>query len=94
ARDETQEGERTRQGWTRLGREAFFGSCDAVSLHCPLTPETERMIDRETLALMPRGALLVNTGRGGLVDEAALAEALRSGRLGGAALDVISEEPP
>lgn len=94
ARSEAQEGEFTRQGWPRLGREAFFGSSHAVSLHCPLTPDTECLIDRETLALLPQGAFLVNTGRGGLVDEAALVKALCCGRLGGAALDVISQEPP
>ena len=64
-----------------------------VSLHCPQTPATEKIINRETLAKMRPGALLLNTGRGGLLDEAAVAEALRSGRLGGAAVDVVSAEP-
>lgn len=65
-----------------------------VSLHCPLTPDTTRFINRERLLHMKPGALLLNTGRGGLVDEAALAEALNSGHLAGAGLDVLSTEPP
>ena len=67
---------------------------DIVSLHLPLTPETESLIDARRLGLMQRGAVLVNTARGGLVDQAALAEALRSGRLGAAGLDVLAAEPP
>lgn len=68
--------------------------CDFVSVHCPLTPETEKLINKERLALMKPNALLVNTSRGPVVDEAALAEALRDNRLGGAALDVLCDEPP
>jgi glycerate dehydrogenase len=67
---------------------------DVVSLHCPLTPETVRLIDAPRLARMRRHALLINTARGGLIDEAALFAALEAGRLGGAALDVLSSEPP
>ncbi|MDP5209400.1 D-2-hydroxyacid dehydrogenase [Microbulbifer sp. 2205BS26-8] len=67
---------------------------DVISLHCPFTAETEHLIDHPFIAAMKPGALLVNTARGGLVDEEALAGALRSGHLGGAALDVLSEEPP
>ena len=67
---------------------------DVVSLHCPLTPETEGMIDVERLALMKPSAFLINTGRGPLVDEAALAAALNGKRLAGAGLDVLSQEPP
>ena len=74
--------------------ETLFRVCDAVSLHCPLTPATRHLVNREHLALMKPGALLINTGRGGLVDEPALAEALNAGRLGGAGLDVLSTEPP
>ena len=67
---------------------------DALSLHCPLTEQTRNLIGARELALLKRGALLINTARGGLVDEQALADALRSGHLGGAASDVLSEEPP
>ncbi|PJJ73034.1 D-3-phosphoglycerate dehydrogenase [Diaminobutyricimonas aerilata] len=65
----------------------------AVSLHAPLTPENEHLIDAAALAAMPEGAVLVNTSRGGLVDTLALADALRSGHLAGAALDVVEPEP-
>jgi len=73
--------------------EALPGA-DVVTLHCPLTPETRGLINAERLKLFKRGALLVNTARGGLLDEAAVAEALRSGQLAGFAGDVLSSEPP
>ncbi len=63
-----------------------------VSLHCPLTPETHHLIDEKTLTKMPRGAMLVNTSRGALVDTPAVIEALKSGHLGALALDVYEEE--
>jgi glycerate dehydrogenase len=67
---------------------------DVLSLHCPLTPETRGLIGVDELALMKRDALLINTARGGIVDELALAHALRSGSIGGAGIDVLTSEPP
>ncbi len=78
----------------RVPREEFFASSDFISLHAPLTEETKHLINSETLALMKSSAILINTGRGALIDETALAEALRSGQLAGAGLDVLSIEPP
>jgi glycerate dehydrogenase len=74
--------------------DALFRTADVVSLHCPLTPETEHMVNPVRLADMKPSAILVNTSRGGLVDEEALAAALNGGKLAGACLDVLSEEPP
>lgn len=67
---------------------------DVISLHCPLTPHTRGMIGAREFALMQKTPLLVNTARGGLVDEASLAEALESGRISGAGFDVLTREPP
>lgn len=67
---------------------------DVVSLSCPLTPETEALINAERLSLMKKSAFLINTGRGLLVDEFALAAALKDGQIAGAGLDVLSQEPP
>lgn len=74
--------------------EELLGVADLLSLHCPLTDTTRNLIDATALARMKPTALLINTARGGLVDEAALADALRGGRLGGAGFDVLTEEPP
>ena len=67
---------------------------DIVTIHVPLTPKTHHMISEEEIRLMKKGAYLINTSRGAIVDEKALLEALKSGKLGGAALDVYEEEPP
>jgi len=74
--------------------ETMLKEADAISLHCPLTPQTRHLIGAEQLSLMKQGALLINTARGPLVDEHAVLNALRSGHLGGAALDVLEVEPP
>lgn len=66
---------------------------DIVSLHCPLFPETENLINAAAIAKMKDGAILLNTSRGAVIDESAVADALRSGKLRGAAMDVVSEEP-
>ncbi|NLC71497.1 MAG: D-2-hydroxyacid dehydrogenase [Desulfuromonadaceae bacterium] len=74
--------------------ETLFRESDAVTLHCPLTPETQGLVNAERLAQMKSSAYLINTGRGPLVDEATLAAALNQGRIAGAGLDVLSKEPP
>ncbi len=78
--------------WASLDK--LFAWSDVISLHCPLTEETEGLVSAERIRQMKPTALLINTARGPLVDEAALAEALQEGRLGGAGLDVLSVEPP
>ncbi|MCF7717308.1 D-2-hydroxyacid dehydrogenase [Aeromonas jandaei] len=78
----------------RLPLDELLQSSDVISLHCPLTPYTRNMIGERELGLMKPGALLINVGRGGLVDEEALLRALANGRLGGAGFDVASVEPP
>lgn len=80
-------------GVARREPDALLAEADAVTLHVPLTAETRHLLDARRIGLMPRRAVLVNTARGGVVDEAALAEALRSGRLAGAAIDVFENEP-
>lgn len=78
----------------RLPFEQVLAEADILSLHCPLTEATRGLIDAAALALMKPDALLINTARGALVDSAALAAALRAGRLGGAGIDVLPQEPP
>ncbi|SEO00387.1 (S)-sulfolactate dehydrogenase [Methylobacterium sp. UNC300MFChir4.1] len=73
--------------------DALIAQSDVLSLHVPLTDQTRGLIDAAALARMPKGAILINAARGGVVDEAAVAQALRSGHLGGAALDVFDREP-
>jgi phosphoglycerate dehydrogenase-like enzyme len=73
--------------------ETLLEQSDVVSLHLPLTAETDRLIDRTAIGRMKKASVLINTARGGLVDEPALTDALRSGQLGGAGLDVFTEEP-
>jgi D-3-phosphoglycerate dehydrogenase len=81
-------------GVTLTTLEDVLQNADVLTLHCPLTPETRHIIDAAALARMREGAILINTARGGLVDEAALVKALRSGRLRAAALDTFEQEPP
>lgn len=76
-------------GWDELLR-----TCDVITLNCPLTPETREMVNRDAIGRMKREAILINTGRGGLVNEAELAEALDSGRIAAYGADVLNEEPP
>ena len=78
----------------RIPLEELLRQGDIVTLHCPLTAETRRLINQQTLSLMKPSAFLINTARGALVDETALIRALRERRLAAAALDVISQEPP
>jgi glycerate dehydrogenase len=81
-------------GITAAKMDEVLSGSDVISLHCPLTPETERLINEASIARMKKGVLLLNTSRGGLVDEAALVAGLESGQIGGAGVDVISVEPP
>ena len=79
---------------SRVPLEELLSQVDVLSLHCPLTPNTTNLIGAKELAMMKPTALLINCARGGIVDEMALATALRRGKLGGAGVDVLSEEPP
>lgn len=74
--------------------EALLEDLKVISLHCPLKEETHHLINTETLTYMPQGSFLVNTARGGIVDTTAIPDALKSGRLAGAGIDVLEQEPP
>lgn len=82
-----------RLGFRYVDRDELFATSDAISLHLKLTDDSRGLVDRAALAKMKEGALLVNTARGAIVDHAALVDALNSGHLGGAALDVFETEP-
>jgi glycerate dehydrogenase len=89
--------ERKNAGTMREGRTSFdetLRNSDVISLHCPLTEETRNLFGRAEFEMMKRDALLINTARGGLVEEAALIEALQNGTIAGAGFDALREEPP
>jgi D-3-phosphoglycerate dehydrogenase len=77
-----------------VSQDELFARADAITLHVPKTKDTTKLLDRKAFAKMQRGVLIVNAARGGIIDEAALLEALESGQVGGAALDVFEQEPP
>src|SRR5206468_5033261 len=79
---------------TAADLKSLLPRCDFLTVHTPLTEETKDLIGAAELALLPKGARILNCARGGIINEAALAEALRSGHLAGAALDVFVDEPP
>ena len=81
-------------GISFVDMETLFANSDVISLHCPLTPETKHLVNAQRLARMKKTAFLINTSRGPLIDEPALAEALNAGRIAGAGLDVLAIEPP
>jgi glycerate dehydrogenase len=80
-------------GCVAAGLDELFRECDVISLHCPLTPETNEIVNAERIALMKPTAFLINTSRGPLIDEQALADALNQGMIAGAGLDVLTVEP-
>ena len=89
----TRSGDRREEGLTYLPLEELYSSCDIVSLHVPVTPVTTNMINSESLSLFKRGAILINTARGELMDHAAVVDALKSGQLGGLGADTLAPEP-
>jgi len=84
----------SRAGVEKVELPALLETSDYISVHTPLTPETKGLFNRDTFAQMKRGAYIVNTARGPIIDEAALAEALDSGQIAGVGLDVMTQEPP
>lgn len=94
ASSRTQTDQSSRKNFQWVAREELFAQADVISLHCPLTPETENIINTESLSLMKSSAKLINTSRGGLVNAQDLADALNDERISGAGLDVLATEPP
>lgn len=84
----------TRRGATPVALEDLLAQSDVISLHCPRTPDTMRMIDASAFNMMKPGSIFITTARGGIHDESALLQALQSGRIAGAGLDVWDREPP
>ncbi|MGN1255770.1 MAG: D-2-hydroxyacid dehydrogenase [Bacteroidaceae bacterium] len=82
------------QGVTKVDGSCFWSGCHIITLHCPLTPDTHHLVNASTLSLMRPGTILINTSRGAVVDEHAVAQALRSGLLSAYAADVLGTEPP
>lgn len=82
------------EGYVKSGLDELFAESDVVSLHCPLTDSTRGLVNAERLSKMKPGAVVINTSRGPVVDEQALADALNAGRIAGAGVDVLSTEPP
>ncbi len=87
-------GKNSDAAYPRLSLEELLKSCDVISIHAPLNGATENLITKEQLAMMKPAALLLNLGRGGIVNEADLADAIEAGTIGGAGLDVLASEPP
>lgn len=81
-------------GYVKMNIDEIFSQCDVISLHCPLNDSTAGMVSRERLAIMKPSAIIINTSRGGIIDEQALADALNNGRILAAGLDVLTKEPP
>lgn len=74
--------------------DAIYANCDVISLHCPMNSDSDRMIDKTAISKMKDGVIIINTARGGIVDEQAIREGLDSGKIGGYGTDVLSSEPP
>lgn len=85
---------RTAANITYTDLDTLLSTCDIISVHLPLTGETHGLLSREKLSLMKQGAILINTARGGVIDNAALADLLREGKIAGAGIDVFDGEPP
>lgn len=94
AHDQYESDEMKALGVKYVDLDTLLGSSDVISLHCPLFESTKKMINRETIAKMKNGVILINNSRGALIDELALAEALESGKIYAAGLDALDNEPP